>query len=195
MPTWVQWYLRPAGEYTAFTAFPWVGFVFGGAACGALIASARGPASDRRLHVAFSVTGVALIALGLLTAAQPTIYAASSFWTSSPTWFAIRCGVMMLALSGLYAAERAFGSQTVSERAASWPEPLTMLGRHSLLVYWIHVELVYGYASWLWRGRLPLWTALSGCAALSALMYGAAVLKGVESRRRVRLQPGREEVA
>src|SRR5207302_1484744 len=26
LPTWMQWYLRPAGEYTTFTLFPWIGF-------------------------------------------------------------------------------------------------------------------------------------------------------------------------
>jgi hypothetical protein len=44
-------------------------------------------------------------------------------------------------------------------------------------VYWIHVELVYGYASWLWRGRLPLWGAASAFVIFSAAMYGAVVLR------------------
>ena len=34
-------------------------------------------------------------------------------------------------------------------------DPLARMGRSSLFIYWIHVELVYGYASWLWRHRLP----------------------------------------
>src|SRR3954470_9569592 len=32
LPLWLQWYLRPAGEMTTFTLFPWAAFVFGGAA-------------------------------------------------------------------------------------------------------------------------------------------------------------------
>src|SRR5207237_310490 len=68
---------------------------------------------------------------------------------------------------------------------------LARLGRHSLFVYWIHVELVYGYASWLWRGRLPLWGTLAAYAAFSMLVYAAVVLIGVKSRVRVRPQPGR----
>ena len=55
--------------------------------------------------------------------------------------------------------------------------PIARLGRTSLFVYWIHVELVYGYASWWWRGRLPVWATLAGFAAFSVLMYGAVVLK------------------
>jgi uncharacterized membrane protein len=163
LPTWVQWYLRPAGEHTTFTFFPWIGFVFAGAAAGSLIAAARDEASERRLQVAFAIAGAALVAIGFATAARPTIYASSSFWTSSPTWFAIRLGIMTIALSALHFAPRT--------------PHLARLGQHSLFVYWVHVELVYGYASWLWRGRLPLWATLAGCAAFSTLMYGAVVLR------------------
>jgi hypothetical protein len=46
-----------------------------------------------------------------------------------------------------------------------------------LFVYWIHVELVYGYASWLWRGRLPLWGTGLACVAFSVLMYRAVLLR------------------
>jgi heme A synthase len=72
--------------------------------------------------------------------------------------------------------------------------PLERFGRRSLFVYWIHVELVYGYASWPLRLSLPLWGALVACAAFSLLMYGAVVLRdrGVESwraRRRTRSSP------
>ncbi len=41
LPTVVQWYIRPAGEYTTFTLFPWAGFVFAGAAVGSIIAASR----------------------------------------------------------------------------------------------------------------------------------------------------------
>ena len=51
--------------------------------------------------------------------------------------------------------------------------PLERLGRHSLFIYWIHVELVYGYASWLWRQRLPLWGTVIAFVLFCALMYRA----------------------
>ena len=51
--------------------------------------------------------------------------------------------------------------------------PLERLGPHSLFIYWIHVELVYGYSSWLWRHRLPLWgTAIALRAVLRADVSG-----------------------
>jgi hypothetical protein len=51
------------------------------------------------------------------------------------------------------------------------------MGRASLFIYWIHVELVYGYASWLWRGQLPLFIAAAAFAAFCVAMYGAIELR------------------
>src|SRR4029077_20872053 len=28
LPVWLQWYVRPSGDNTTFTSFPWIGFVF-----------------------------------------------------------------------------------------------------------------------------------------------------------------------
>ena len=43
--------MRPAGDLTIFTLFPWAGFVFAGGAVGALLAAARDERAERRLHV------------------------------------------------------------------------------------------------------------------------------------------------
>ena len=45
-----------------------------------------------------------------------------------------------------------------------------------MFVYWIHVELVYGYATWPIHGRLPLWGVGLAYVAFTALMYGAVVV-------------------
>ena len=170
LPIWVQWYIRPAGEYTTFTGFPWAGFVFAGVASGALIAAVR-EASAARLQAASAIVGGALVALGFYTATLPTIYGQSSFWTSSPTYFAIRVGTLMITLAALYAIAR------VADRFDIALVPLTRFGRSSLFVYWIHVELVYGYASWLWWRRLPLWATSVAYVAFCLLMYGAVRLR------------------
>jgi hypothetical protein len=59
----------------------------------------------------------------------------------------------------------------------SWQKQLETLGRSSLFVYWIHVELVYGYATWPIHNRLPLWAALAACSLFSGLMYAAVLAK------------------
>jgi hypothetical protein len=105
------------------------------------------------------------VAVGFVAASQPSIYRVSSFWTSSPTWFAIRLGILMMALSGLFVVERVAGGQGA--------RPLAVMGRNSLFVYWIHVELVYGYSSWLWRQRLPLWGTAIAYVLFCVLIYCA----------------------
>jgi len=171
LPTWVQWYLRPAGDVTTFTALPWAGFVFAGAAVGALLAPLRDGAGEHRLQVWFGGIGAALVAAGFYTATLPTIYRTSSFWTSSPTYFAIRVGMLMAALAVIYALAH------LAERHGMELGRLTRFGRNSLFVYWIHVELVYGYMSWPLHGRLPLWGTFVAYALFTTLMYGAIVVK------------------
>jgi uncharacterized membrane protein len=171
LPIWVQWYLRPAGDYTTFTLFPWAGFVFAGAGCGVLLEQARDGRAERRVLRAFSVAGAALMAVGFATAARPSIYAQSSFWTSSPTYFAIRVGILMLGLA-LVAAIR----QATHARGPHWAV-LERFGRSSLFIYWIHVEMVYGYATWPLRHRLPIWGAAIAFSLFAALMYGALAVR------------------
>jgi uncharacterized membrane protein len=177
LPVWMQWYVRPAGELTTFTLLPWAGFVFAGAASGALVAEVDGR-EERRLHAAFLAVSLATIGLSGIASTLPSIYSVpSSFWTSSPAWFAMRVGIVMLAFSALAALPD------------TWREGwLGRLGRASLFVYWIHVELVYGYASWLWRRKLPLWGTGLGFAAFVLLMLGAVVLRDrYVGRRAVRI--------
>ena len=168
LPIWIQWYLRPAGEFTTFTLFPWSGFVFAGAAMGVLIHARQ----DRKLHLKIAAAGFVLVAAAYLASTRPTIYTVpSSFWTSSPAWFAMRTGILIAAVSALELLGRVRASGTV------WRAPLATLGRASLFVYWIHVELVYGYASWLWRRQLPLWGTALGATAFAGLMYAVVMAR------------------
>jgi uncharacterized membrane protein len=171
LPVWLQWHMRPAGEHTSFTLFPWAGFVFVGAGLGMVLESARTLASERRRQASIALAGAALVLAGFQMAELPTIYRSSSFWTSSPTFFAIRVGVIMVAISLLFAISLFPG---FVRRALN---PLERLGKGSLFVYWIHVELVYGYASWFLRQKLDLAQVAVACLIFCALMYGALVVR------------------
>ena len=177
LPTWLQWYVRPAADHTTFTAFPWAGFVCAGAGCGALLAATRDGLGERRVQTGLAIAGAGTIALGLYAASLPSIYRQSSFWTSSPTYFAVRAGILMTALSGLYAMSRiagtGLGQLPTETRPRAKLTALERFGRSSLFVYWIHVELVYGYATWPIRQKLPLWGTSIAFALFSALMYAA----------------------
>jgi len=170
LPIWVQWYLKPGAEAT-FTALPWAGFVFAGAAVGALLVLAREDARERRLQMSLAAVGGSLVAAGFYASTLPTIFRESSFWTSSPAFFVIRVGILMLAFAAIYALAHLAGRHGMELR------PLSRFGRSSLFVYWIHVELVYGYVSWPLHARLPLWGSFLAYVLFTALMYAAVVLK------------------
>jgi uncharacterized membrane protein len=181
LPLWIQWYLRPAGDFTTFTMFPWSGFVFAGAATGTLVAAVRDRQVERRMHLALAVAGAFLVAAGLYASTRTTIYAVPSyFWTSSPTWFSVRVGLLMLAFAAVGLLMPA------SEDVAGRRSPVVTLGRASLFVYWIHVELVCGYASWFWRGSLPVWSVLPAYAAFTLLMYAVVLGRNHYLERAVR---------
>jgi uncharacterized membrane protein len=170
LPAWIQWYVRPTADYTTFTLFPWAAFVFAGSACGLFVA-ASGEREERARHWLLAAAGVMVIALGWYASKQPSIYRTSSFWTTSPTWFAIRTGVLMVSLSALYAIAFALRRVGVDGQA------LARFGRASLFVYWIHVELVYGYATWPLHARLNFGGTLAAFGAFTVAMYWAVLLR------------------
>jgi len=171
LPTWVQWYLRPAGDLTTFTMLPWSGFVLAGAACGVVLGTSHDIRAEHRTQLAFGLVGAFLVGLGQQLSTRPSIYVESNFWNSSPTWFAMRVGILMIGVAVLHFLVEA------GARANLTCRPLERLGRSSLFVYWLHVELVYGYATWPLRRRLPLWGTLVAFVAFSLLMYGAVVVR------------------
>ena len=91
----------------------------------------------------------------------------ASFWTTSPTFFLMRAGIVMLLVAAAYAWNARWSATT-------W---LHRLGVASLFVYWIHVELVYGVPTmWIHR-RLTFEQALAGFVVVTAVMYGLVLLK------------------
>lgn len=177
LPVWFQWYLRPAGEHTTFTALPWVGFVFAGGAIGVLVAVAARSESvwtGRVRWAALLLGGAAAARIGLLTATWPSPFPGSAFWTTSPSFFLIRLG----ALTGTLAAAGLV--EQLWPRSQSWLAALARLGRHSLFIYWVHVELVYGYASWPLRKTLSL-----PIAGLAYVIFCFAMYASLDVRDRL----------
>jgi uncharacterized membrane protein len=170
LPSLVQWYLSPNGNHSTFTLFPWSGFLFAGSVAGVVLARVDRLTEGTAL-IWIATAGAALMVIGYLTSLLPTMYADSSFWHTSPTYFAIRAGLLMVSLAALFALS------AVAAHVPTAAGVLATFGRHSLFVYWIHVELVYGYATMLLHRRLPL--ALEGLAyvAFCCAMYWAIALK------------------
>ena len=172
LPDPLEWYFRPYPGRTNFTIFPWAGFVFGGAALGSWLDRARTPDDERRLNLWLTALGPAIAFGGYLASYLPAIYAQTDFWTSSPTFFFLRLGVVITLLPLAYAWER----RPWSDPQTRWT-PLADLGRSSLFVYWIHVEMVYGTMSAAIHRRLTFEQALVAFVLFSTVLFGLARLK------------------
>ncbi len=178
LPDWLVGYLRPVPGLTNFTLIPWTGFVLAGAFAGVLLDGARQPEADRRLNLTFAAAGLLLAFVAYRCSFLPPLDARSRFWTTSASFFFIRLGLMVAAVGAAYLWEQrpAFrpfaklravpsdgeGRRSGQTAARRW-SPLQALGRHSLFIYWIHVEMVYGLMS------LPLHGAFSVAGAWVAL--------------------------
>jgi uncharacterized membrane protein len=166
LPDPVEAYLRPAAGAT-FSLFPWAGFVLAGCAAGLWLEAAQTPREERRAIGALAILGATVAVAGYGASFLPPIYEQSSFWSSSPTFFFVRLGIVLCLLSLAY----------VWCARASGRSRLAHLGRSSLLVYWVHVELAYGVVSTPLHRGLSLEMALLGVLLLSLLMYALVQAK------------------
>lgn len=132
----VHTYAEPQGYF--FPIFPWTGFAFAGLAVGFLLLGDWARRREAAVFAILAACGVALIALARTLDRSPRqLYAVYDFWRTSPNFFFIRVGLLLVILSAVYAWCR-WG-------AATWGfSPLIQLGQTSLLVYWVHIEFVYG---------------------------------------------------
>lgn len=162
-PDPVEWYFRPDPGKGTFTLFPWAGFVLAGAVLGVALDGAR-EWVPWRLQAAVAVSGAALALAAWWASWQPPLFPSARFWTTSPTFFALRVGllVVMVAVAWLW---------SVRPWARPGVRPLEVLGVGSLFVYWVHVELVYGGATRPLRRYLTLEQAAVAWAAFTAAMY------------------------
>lgn len=181
MPDPLEWYIRPIPGRGTFTLFPWAGFLLAGAVAGMWLDAVRTPDDERRLNVVFAVLGVTIAGAGYAASFLPPIYRDTSFWTTSPTFFFLRVGVLLMSLPVAYAWDKAWSGRSV----------LQEFGRASLFIYWIHVELAYGVLSGPIHKTLTLGQAFVAYALFTAALFAVAKVKDqiVDWWNAGRLQP------
>jgi uncharacterized membrane protein len=175
-----------------FPVFPWMAFAFAGLAVGFLLFS---DIARRKQDLAFGglgATGVLACALAVLfdrspiRLYSPTIY---DYWHTSPNFFLMRCGILLLILFLVYAWCRwGFAQRSFS--------PVIQLGQTSLLVYWVHIEFVYGRLSILPKGRCTIPKATAGLLTIFLAMLVLSIFRTRWKKREAKvLQPTPQPVA
>jgi uncharacterized membrane protein len=139
-------YLSPSA--TQFSYFPWASFVAFGISAGSILRLITEHDMSRVMQWA-SIVGFGLIISGQYFSNLPySLYPATDFWINSPGLIFIKLGVILvlLALAFLWTHHGAGPGW-------SW---VRQLGTTSLVVYWVHIELVYGRWFGKWKGQLTI---------------------------------------
>ncbi len=132
--------------------------------------------AKKRAAWLFAAVGAAgVIAWGLsqvLDGAPLRLYSAAiyDYWHTSPEFFLMRCGILLALLSLTYAWCR-WG---LAQKGFS---PVIQLGNTSLLVYWVHIEFVYGRFSILPKGQCSILKATAGLLIIFLAMVALSVLR------------------
>jgi fucose 4-O-acetylase-like acetyltransferase len=167
VPPLVKAYLAP--DYNYFGFFPWAAYAAFGMSAGSLIRLLKREDYDRAMQWA-ALLGVALIVMARYFANLPfSIYAKSDFWLDSPAQVLIKLGAILVILAVAYV-------WTEYGAAPGWSW-VRQFGTTSLLVYWVHIELVYG--RWLpWcKNNLDVGQTALAAVVVIGLMLLLAVVK------------------
>lgn len=165
-PELVRNYIIPDKNYFGF--FPWAAFVAFGMSVGSLLRIVKTEEIGGTMQW-LAWGGLAVSFTAYTVGNMPlTIYSNSDYWLNGPALVFIKLGAVLILL--------AFGYVWTLQIAESldW---IRQLGTASLLIYWVHIELVYGRWLGYWKERVPLEPAIAMAVALILLMVGLANLQ------------------
>ena len=147
-----------------FPLFPWSAFAFAGLAVGFFLFSGFARRKEALAFLALGGAGTAACALSVFFDRSPIhLYSVYDYWHSNPDFLLMRCGILMIILFLVYAWCRwGFAQKGFS--------PIIQLGNTSLLVYWVHIEFVYGRFSILPKGKCSALKATGGLLVIFIAM-------------------------
>jgi uncharacterized membrane protein len=179
-PRWLPWPLESyingvhnlgQPQPWLFPIFPWSAFAFAGLATGCLLQTQRARQRESSVFALAALAGFGLIVLGHFLDHQPSqLYAVYDFWHTSPNFFLIRVGLLLIILCATYAWCR--------WDAGEWAfSPMIQLGQTSLLVYWVHIEFVYGRFSIRPKHSQSIRGATLGLMTIFLMMLALSIMR------------------
>jgi uncharacterized membrane protein len=133
-PGLVRSYLVPSHEFFGF--FPWGAFVAFGLSAGSILRTLK-PEDVPSTMQWLGWGGLALaFAAYTISNMSMSVYSNSDFWLNSPALIFIKLGAILILIAFAWV-----WNVRTSAQEWSW---VRQFGMTSLLVYWVHIELVYG---------------------------------------------------
>ncbi len=166
-PWIVKSYLAPDPLFFGF--FPWAAFVAFGLSFGSLLRTLDEEQIPQAM-LWIGLTGL-VMAFGAHSFSNlgVSLYSKSDFWLDSPLLVLIKLGVILIVVPFAYIWHR-----QASAKNWSW---VRQFGVTSLLVYWVHIELVYG--RWLggWKEHLTVEQTTLAAIGIIGLMLLLSVVR------------------
>jgi uncharacterized membrane protein len=154
-----------------FPVFPWAAFAFAGLAVGFFLFSDFAKRKNDSAFLFLGGGGILACVLALLfDHSGLRFYAIYDYWHTSPNFLLMRCGILLIILFLAFAwcrwgfAEKGFS-------------PLIQLGRTSLLVYWVHIQFVYGGLSILPKRASSIGAATGGLVIIFVSMLALSLAR------------------
>ncbi len=163
-----------------FPLFPWAAFAFAGLAVGFFLFTSMAKRYEGLIFAALGAVGIFACWLSIKLDASPIhLYAIYDYWHTSPNFFLMRCGILLIILFCVYAWCR-WG---LAQMGFS---PIIQLGKTSLLVYWVHIEFVYGRFSILPKRQCSILQATIGLCIIFVAMLVLSLLRTKWKSRRAK---------
>jgi uncharacterized membrane protein len=179
-PRFLPWFLESyingvhtfhVPQHWLFPLFPWAAFAFAGLAVGFLIFSDFARRHESLFFALLGTAGILASTLSVLfDSSSIRLYAVYDYWHSNPNFLLMRCGVLLVILALVYAWCR-WG---LAQKGYS---PLIQLGNTSLLVYWVHIEFVYGTLSIMPKRACSIPRATLGLAIIFLSMLALSIVR------------------
>jgi hypothetical protein len=163
VPWMIRAYIVPDRHFFGF--FPWGAYLAFGVAGGSAIRLIPADGMDRAMQWTALAAGAAIVACQYLAHAPYSIYSASDFWLNSPAQVLTKQSVTLLMLAFAFV-----WTQYIAKEGWSW---VRQFGVTSLLVYWVHIELIYG--RWMWFFKNNLTVAQTAVTAVFVILFLLAI--------------------
>jgi uncharacterized membrane protein len=166
-PWIVKSYLAPDNLFFGF--FPWAAYIAFGLSFGSLLRSV----DEEQMSQAMLWVGLAgfVLAFGAHTFSNLgiSLYTKSDFWIDNPLLVLIKLGIILIAVAFAFMWHR-----QPSAQSWSW---IRQFGVTSLLVYWVHIELVYGRWLAFWKESLTVEQTILAATCVIGLMLLLSVIR------------------
>ncbi len=172
VPWMIRAYIVPDARYFGF--FPWAAFLAFGMSAGSIIRLAGSEHIEKVMQWGALMGGALILGSQYFSSLPYSVYSKSDYWLNSPGLILSKLGVFLLILSFAYLWTRYAAGQ-----GWSW---VRQLGTTSLLVYWVHIEMVYGKGLWFLKGTLNVPQTVVAAVMIILLMLAISTIKTYRHR-------------